>query len=310
MVNVTLLTTLLTAQLFGTDPANVYSTFGNGSPLAQQISEATIQAAQAEVTQYLRGCARRAGEKRHDEFRHGEFRAAPEDAMFETIQALNAKLAATHTTLEALSARIALGARACQTESIQITINGVKKPFCPVTKGGVPQETDIRIIDYQFKNIAEDTLTLQVRDDTVLKASFTPVGGSTFECAATLCGSITLGTLREDLSRAIDFASATLAGAAGGSALIDGTLIAPAPSITLPLLPCSENRFYVIFEDHDVVGDCVVDPPTPPPFPGFSVRLQDRGGKCMHSPMAGLRARPARRAFAFSSIRQDPSRRS
>ena len=50
--------------------------------------------------------------------------------------------------------------QACRTESIQVTIDGVRKPFCPVLKGGVPEEADITIIDYTFKNIPNDVLTL------------------------------------------------------------------------------------------------------------------------------------------------------
>ncbi len=269
VVNVTPLTTLLTAQLFGQEPASVFVNFGNNSPLANQISDATVQAAQAEVIRYLQDALGVQVKSGTADFVTATFSASAGDSMFDTIQALNAKLAATNTTLEALSARVALGSRACQTESIQITIDGVKKPFCPVVKGAVPQETDITIIDYQFKNIAEDTLTVRVQGNLVLGASFTTVGGRVFQCADTACGSITLGTPAADLSREIDFASATLAGANGSSsALADGKFVGPTPSLTLPLLPCTDNRFYVIFDNHDVVADCVIDNNNPTPIPG------------------------------------------
>ncbi len=53
-VNVTPLTTLLTAQLFGVDPVNAYTNFGApGNNLVRQVGDAAIRQAQADLTLYL-----------------------------------------------------------------------------------------------------------------------------------------------------------------------------------------------------------------------------------------------------------------
>lgn len=256
VVNVTPLTTLLTAQLFGLDPGNAVTSFSSGSPLIGQVSDATILAAQADVTAYLQDVVGVQVKSGTASFIDSPFKPVAGDSMHDTIQALGAKLASSGTTLKALGAQIALGVRACQTEAIQVTLNGQRKPFCPVIKSAVPEEADITIIDYVFKNVANDTLTVKVRANTVLSAEFVTTAGQSYQCADTTCGGISVGAPAADLSRDLVFASAPFT-AASGSALLDGTLGGPTPSVTLPLLPCTDNRFYVIFENHDVVADCV-----------------------------------------------------
>jgi hypothetical protein len=253
--NVTPLTTLLTAQLFGVTPATVYQTFDTTLDRSG-ISEDAIRIAQADLTAYLQEVVGIQVKSGIGSFIDSSFKTNVGDPMYDTILALNEKIAADGTTLKALGEKVALGAQACLTEKIQVSIGGQQKKFCPIAKSDVPEEADTAILDYKFRDISNALLLVKVRDDTVLSVDFTTAAGVTYSCSGAACAGVSLGAQAADESRPIVFGSLALTGS-GGGALLDGTLVGPPPSIELPVLPCTDNRYFVIFSNHSVLGDCI-----------------------------------------------------
>ncbi len=258
VVNVTPLTTLLTAQLFGLDPAEVITSYNNSDTIKTAlVTDANIQAAQASVAEFLAdsyGVLIKSGVKG---FVDSPFSPAAGDPMFDTIQALNAALAAKGKTVRAVAQQLALGVRACQAEAVQLNMDGREKKLCPVFKSATPEEADTSIVDYVFQDAVQNTLTLKAQGTTALSFGYQSTSGDSFTCASA-CMGITVSALSGDLTRTITFANAGLTSpGSGGTVVLTGTLVTAIPSITLPSLTCADNRFFVIFPNHDVVGDCV-----------------------------------------------------
>lgn len=256
VANITPLTTLLVAQLMGQDPAAVYSGFSSGGVRTELITETNIQEAQTKLIAYLQNALGITVQPGSANFVTTPFNAVAGDPIFDTLQALNAKLAANGRTLQSLAVDIATAARLCLEEKILITVDGVQSEFCPASKSAEPEESDSTIFDYVFVNQAGDALSIKVRENSVLSAEFTSAMGAVYACVDAACSAIALGASREDLTRPIEFANAMLAGPAG-NAMISGTLMGAIPGVPLPVLPCDDNRFFVILEDRSVVADCV-----------------------------------------------------
>jgi hypothetical protein len=251
--NVTPLTTLLFAQLMGQDPTAAYASFGaNG---AERVTEENIRAAQAKVTAYLRdvlGVTVRSGEV---SFITSSFNATAGDPMFDTIQALDAVLAANGSTLATLTQQVASLARLCIEEKILIDVVGVQREFCPATKTANREEDDNSIIDYVFSALTNDTLTIKVRGDEILSGEYVNAGLS-YSCSGSTCGAIVLGVPASDQTRSFNFATATLSGTAD-NAVMNGVLTGAIPGVELPVLPCNNNKFFAILQDNTVIAQCV-----------------------------------------------------
>jgi hypothetical protein len=253
--NVTPLTTLLVSQLLGVTPVNAFQTYNTTLP-KDRITGENIKTAQADLTAYLQdalGVQVRSGDA---SFIDSPFEPNVGDPMYDTILALNAKIAADGTSLSAVAERIATGAQACLTEQLQITIDGQTRKFCPVARSDIPEEADTTILDYTFRDIANAMLLVKARGDTVLSVYYTTPANVTYSCSAAACAGVSLGTVAADESRPIVFGSLALTGS-GSGALLAGTLTGPPPSIELPVLPCADNRFFLIVSNNSAVGDCV-----------------------------------------------------
>ena len=258
VANLTPLTTLLTAQLLGLDPSEALTGF-NSSPNVETalITDANIKAAQAEVTQFLADAYGLTLKSGAQSFVDAAFTPAAGDPMFDSIVDLNAKLAAKGKTIRAVAQQIAQGIQACQSEAVTLNLNGQDKKFCPVLKSATPEEADVSIVDYLFQDVVQNTLTFKAQGTTVLSGRYQPTGGDPFTCDSG-CVGITLGAPAADLTRAITFTNAGFTSTtAAGTAVLTGTLTSAIPSITLPPLPCSDDRFFVIYPNHDVVGQCI-----------------------------------------------------
>lgn len=262
--NVTPLTTLLTAQVMGVTPATAFEAFGTTQD-KDQVTEDNLRTAQADLTAFLQDALGIEVKSGTSSFVDTAFKTDAGDPMYDTILALNAKMAADGTTLEDIAARVATGAQACLAEKIQIGIGGQQKKFCPVSKSNVPEEADTTILDYTFRDISNNVLLVKVRDDTVLSANFTTAANVSYSCIDTACSGISLGAESEDESRTLVFGSLALT-ANGDGALLDGTLVGPPPSIEMPVLPCTDNRYFVILSTHRVIGDCI-NPNAPLQYP-------------------------------------------
>jgi hypothetical protein len=253
--NVTPLTTLLTAQVLGVAPATAFDTFSTTLDKSR-ITEDELRAAQADLTAFLQDALGVQTKSGTSSLIDSPYEAEVGDPMYDTILALNEKIAANNTTLEDVAARVALGAQACLTEKIQISIDGQQKKFCPISKSSVPEEADTAILDYKFIDISSAVLLVKVRDDTVLRVDFATAASATYSCNGTACVGVSLGAKAEDESREIVFGGLALTGN-GGGALVEGTFIGPPPSIELPILPCTDNRYFAILSDHSVIADCI-----------------------------------------------------
>jgi hypothetical protein len=257
VAHLTPLTTLLTAQVLGLSPGDAIVSFNDRASVdPARITEAGIRAAQADLTAYLQDVYGIQVKTGTASFIDSAFAATTGDAMYDTIQALNARLAENGSTLKALAEQIATGARACFTEELSVVVNGRQKKLCPIFKSALPEEADTTILAYVFRSISNESITLRVRGDSVLGGEYVATDGAAFTCDGAGCGSISLGAPSEDETRPILFTGAALTGTAG-TALATGTLVGAVPGITLPTLPCVNNRFFVIFEDRSVIADCV-----------------------------------------------------
>jgi hypothetical protein len=254
VINLSPLTTLLTAQVLGTSPANAVTSFNSGGVSPELITEAAIQAAQVEVSNFLQdiygleiGAA---------SFTSTSFTARAGDPMFDAILALNARLQQDHRTLRNLAAAVGNGARACQGGALQVLSNAGQRKFCAVLKSAMPDDADATILEYLFRNVAGEELTLRARNATLLSVQFARLDGRIYSCAAPTCSGITLDAPEADESRFIDFASTTLS-VAGATVVLTGRLRSAIPGLILPPLACTANRYYVVFPDRNVSGDCI-----------------------------------------------------
>ncbi len=193
----------------GTAPINAFQTY-NGTLAKDQITDENIRRAQADVTTFLQDALGVQVKSGTASFGDSTYNTSVGDPMYDTILALNAKIAADGTTLKDVADRVALGAQACLTEQIQISIGGQQKKFCPVAKSDVPEEADTSILDYKFRDVANAVLLVKVRDDTVLSVDFTTAANVTYSCVSTACAGASLGPVASDESRPLVFGSLAL----------------------------------------------------------------------------------------------------
>jgi hypothetical protein len=255
VVNITPLTTLLTAQVLGVAPVNAFSTFTTGGGVSPElITDAAIDTAQVDLTTLLKEILDL--DPGNAGFIDTPFQAVAGDPMFDAIVALNVRLDAQGKTLAGFARDIANGAKACRTDLLRITVAGTQRKFCPVVRRTTVDPDDHGITEYVFRDVAEDLLALRARDTQVLAATLQLRDGSEYSCAATACAGIVPGAPLEDESRSLAFNGAVLA-SAQGNAVLTGAMHGAVPGVVLPPLSCAENLFYMVFEDRSVVGDCV-----------------------------------------------------
>jgi hypothetical protein len=254
--NITPLTTLLIAQLLGQNPTDAFLAFGAASGMqASAVTDAKLQEAQAKLIAYLQdvfGMQVRAG---LGSFITTPFNTAAGDPIFDTITALNAKLVADGITLATLGERIATLSRLCIEEKIQVTIGSQQNEFCPASKSATPEESDSSILDYVFTSPTNDTLTIKLQNEAVLSGEYVSAAGDIYTCDGAACNGVAFGTPATDLTRSITFTLTQLNGGAG-SVVLSGSLMGAIPGVALPILPCDNNRFFVILEDRTVYADC------------------------------------------------------
>lgn len=254
VANITPLTTLLTAQLLGVTPANAISSFDSGAGgLPGLVTEATLAAAQVDLAGFLRdvydldtGSA---------SFVSTPFTATAGNPMFDAIVALNDKLSGSGQSLGSVAAQVATGARSCEEGSVQVTFTGGQRRFCAIFRTALADEEDGSITNYRFRNAAGEQLFVGARGTQVLSARFERLG-TAYTCATTACTGISFDPPAEDESRFVNFSSTALT-ATGGNLSLTGRLKSGIPGLELPPLPCADNRFYMVFADNSVVGDCI-----------------------------------------------------
>jgi hypothetical protein len=241
--NLTPLTTLLVAQLLGAEPGAVYATLGtNGGFTA--ADDASIAAAERRVRRYLQRAHGFEVPATLGPFVTTPFARSAGDPMFDTINALVAAIG-TAGDYSAVVTAVAQESARCKAERVTVGAGAVEDDFCPVGKSNIVDAADSSVRVIEFGNRYGDALTLRLRGAVVAEMRLRTAQGDEQACTGSACSGVTVGTQAGDLTQTISFASTPLSGTAGQS-LLTGSLRTSAPGITLPSLPCTSNRFYLI----------------------------------------------------------------
>lgn len=258
-INATPLTTLAMAELLGQDPAAWYDRLGasdNDSLASLDLSQ--LSDAQARMRRHVRQRWGVTIPPALGDYFSTAFTAAAGDPMFDAIAALNTGLAAQG--LDANAAAKLLGAEAalCNAEQLALRRHGDLEDFCPQTKNTQRDDTDVALRLHRFTTSSGATLEVSVRGDVLQSVVLTEPaasGGAVYRCAADGCDGVTLGAVARDGSRTIGFEGTVLR--AGRARLsLTGTLQAPKPGPVLPPLPCTTNRYFLVYSEDRVEGSC------------------------------------------------------
>ncbi|MBS0448298.1 MAG: hypothetical protein JSR59_20415 [Proteobacteria bacterium] len=253
--NLTELTSLQAGVLFGQDALAAYAAFGGNPAQSALLTAANRQAAQAKVTDFVQNVLGVTVKSADADFVTSPYQPVAGDPMFDTLVALDARIAALGPeAYQTLVTDLVAEAGRCLVEKVSIQAAGASFDFCPATKTATHETSDTTVIDYVFADHAGDVLTVRVRGDTVLDASYVTAAQATYACSG--CSTITLGTPSADDSRTLTFAATAFAGGSG-SAVVSGTLTGAVPDVVLPTLPCNDNRYFLVLPDRSVLADCV-----------------------------------------------------
>lgn len=252
--NITPLTTLLVAQLLGTDPNDYFASVTAQENNGLAVDSAVLQAADQRVRRYLQREVGFTVPATLGNFVTTPFNRVPGDPMHDAITALTARVG-NNGDYRALVAAFAQEAGRCKAESLNIVSGGVTDEFCPFSKTNEFEEADSTVQAIGFVNRRGDTLTVRVRGSDVLTTQWRTAEGASFECSGAGCAGLSLGTPAADRTRPLAFTAVSLSGTQG-TARLDGTLTASVPGIALPGLPCNANRYYLIAPDRTATGYC------------------------------------------------------
>jgi hypothetical protein len=252
-VNLTPLTTLVVAQLLADDPASQFEALGFTGGVAP-FTEAQLADAQTAVAYHLyrrlqldwRGSS---------SFTTTPFSPVAGDPAYDRLRALNAALVAQSQDIASLVSEVALQAGRCQATQLSLTLDGTAHAFCPQTSTTQRDDLDRSVLRHQFTDLLGDTLTVQVRGDSLVSVQL-EAEGQVLGCDGAACSGLTLGAEDADGNRPLHFAGLPLTGEVGHTAQLSGELLAVALGITLPPLPCLDNLVYQIPDAGPVTGFC------------------------------------------------------
>lgn len=259
VANLTPFTTLLVAELLGSDPADRFVNGGqNGNGGFTGVTQAQIDAAEQRARRFIeRELGYALGDAVGD-FVTTPFERVAGDPMFDAIRGLTAQLG-NAGNYSSLVTQLVEESRRCAGESLRVAGTGsasaVEDRFCPFAKSYEAEEADPSVSDIRFTTRFGDALSVRVRGSDVLQASLRTVEGDAYACSGAGCRGLTLGTPAGNGTRAVAFAGVILSGAAG-QRVLDGSLQSAEPGLVLPGLPCEANRYYVIGSDRSVQGYC------------------------------------------------------
>lgn len=265
VANITPLTSLVVAQLYGQDPGAIYDSFGSGGSVdLTRITDDNLAAAQAGVVAYLASDVGFTVPEGLGSFITTPFAAQAGDPLYDTVVALGQNLAQSGSSFDKLTANVAFASSLCLAEKISISVAGAASDFCPQSKTATPRAGDPQFLTDVFTDRHGNTLTLVIDGDSIDTLTYTLAGGGgEFACAATACQQVTLGPVQGDGTRTVAFDGTTLPATTGtGSAVLQGTVTTAIPGVKLPVLPCHTEWFILIFSDDTVVGRCA----DPDPF--------------------------------------------
>lgn len=243
--NLTPLTTLMTAQLLAQEPGAYFAAQGARGGFTA-ADDAALAAAQQRVRRLLQREYGFELPAALGDFVTSRFDRVPGDLMFDTLQALVARLGVAGD-LGAVVTAVAQEAARCRVEQVALRTSTTDDPFCPFTRSNAADLDDATVRVLAFANRHGDTLTLRLRGSVVLGVRLLSAEGVASGCSDSGCTGIGVGTPAGDRTQLIGFAGTVLSGP-GGPTTLDGSLRTAVPGIDLPGLPCTSNRYYLIHE--------------------------------------------------------------
>lgn len=245
--NLTLLTTLLVADLLATEPGPYFASLGARGGFTE-ADEAAMAHAEARVRRHLQRELGFVVPPDLGPFVTTRFERSAGDPMHDTVTALAARLG-TADDFSALVTAVAQESARCRVEKLTLSdaADVLAGELCPQSKRRDidPQDASLQVLD--FLNQHGDRLSLRLRNGTVSDLSWTTAEGQTSRCSASDCSGITLARPAADRSQVVTFAETPVRGP-GGLLRIRGSLRAAAPGVALPGLPCTTNRYYLVDE--------------------------------------------------------------
>lgn len=243
--NLTPLTTLIVAELLGTDPGAYYEALGTRGGFTA-ASESAIAIAEQRVRRLLQRDYGFLVPPAVGPFVTTPFSPVAGDPMYDTVNALVAALG-TNGDMGSVVAAVAQESGRCKVERVAVAGATVTDDFCPFTRSSDTDPGDAGVRVFEFANRRGDTLKLRARGAVVVDLTMRTKEDVVSQCAGTACANVTVGAPAGDQTQAITFAGTRLTGASGTLAL-SGSLRSAAPGIPLPGLPCTENLFYLVDE--------------------------------------------------------------
>lgn len=250
--HLTALTTLQLYQLAGMDPGAAFP-FGQSTPFV--LDAPALDAAQREVTLYLRQAFDIDIASGAAPFGTAAFEPRAGDPMYDALVTIDALQQAQGLSLAALGERIALRARRCRQEQVALTGAAPRLAFCPAARAAVADPAEPGVTVHTFTSDLGETLVLRARDAELLSLRFDDGRGGNAGCDAPACAGASLGPLQDDTTRRLGLSAVPLEGA-GGLLQLDGELRSAPEDLDLPALACSDNRYDLALADASVVSLC------------------------------------------------------
>lgn len=243
--NLTPLTTLMVAELLGTEPATYFATLGTRGGFTA-ADDASIAAAEQRVRRYLQREFNFEVPASVGSFVTTPFSRAAGDPMFDTLNALVARIG-TDGDYSAVVSAVAQESGRCKAERVSVASASATDDFCPFSKSNAAAQNNSSVRVLSFSNRRGDTLRLRMRGAVVLNLVLVTAEGVDRRCAAAACTGLAVGTPAGDQTQVVTLSDTPLSGASG-TVRLTGSLRTAVPGIELPGLPCTDNRFFLIDE--------------------------------------------------------------
>lgn len=145
----------------------------------------------------------------------------------------------------------------CAREQIGITVGPEFYAFCPATRDALPDEADASVLVFRLFDIRGNTLSLRLRDNTVIGIELRRSGLPPYRCVDAGCSLVTVGGEVSDRSRPLSFSNTVLTAADGSTALLVGTAIGGVPG--RPAINCDGAEglpLFVASADGSATAQC------------------------------------------------------
>ena len=257
-VNVTPLTTLVSAYAVGQLPSEFFANYGGAADIAV-ITDDSIALGERRVRTLLSDWGIDVPAE-VGSFVHDPFDGVDGDPMFELLVQFRGALVARGTTLTKVLADVGTVQALCRQERVSFTAGTREDEFCP--SGRITQRVEGLDV-YRFTAPADDSLVVRVTPSGgVAGVELVNNGSATYACSSSGCAGITVGALNADGRRRIIFSKAALARAGGGpAATLNGSVLAdplgvPSPQ-TLSCIGAGGSFHALLSKDNLFPGTCV-----------------------------------------------------